>query len=372
MTRWSLLALACWIGFVPSSRAAESVLYAVLTSEEHSGTSVSETQGFGNEIFAVDPETGKQRLVFSDVNAPFFLMLGDIVAVGGRVFADGVDRKQLEGLTPGSFLGPETLYELSTDGSGQARKVFDLGTDRQRVDFHNLFFNSSGSQFGYIAFRDGQFYLFVHDTETGKVLRKSQLRGWNFGSPENIGRMPDDKRIFFTEEVPGSGADALWTTPGSPVGTYVLDENATKAERLAPEAELHPKIEGMEPCNDSPAFLIGTLPDGRLLLHDCQRGPAGDTVSLYELDLARKTQQILPFQVEGDPAAFHLSRSGDRLTFAGTQKRNVKQFEVAVISSVWVMELKSGQQRRLLSFLPGDETRSLVGPWINLIGWLDK
>src|SRR5579872_4868613 len=345
MARHRVVALACWIAFLaPAARAREFVLYA--TGEAQPG--VATTQVFKTEIFAVDPGTGKQRLVFSDANAPFFLLTGAIVSAGGRIFADGIERNRLA--TPAFFLGPEALYELSTDGSGQARKVFDMGSGEQRVDFHSLFFNSTGSEVGNISFVDGKAYLFVRDTGTGKLLRKSELIGWRFGSGEEIGWMPDDKRIFFTEEFPGvESPEALWTTPGSLVGTYVLDENGT-AERLAPEAELHPKIAGMQPSNDSPAFLIGTLPDGGLLLHDYQRGPASGGVYLYELDLARKTQRIFPLQAEGDTNAFHLSRSGDRLAFAGMQKEslkqlqneNLKQLQVAAISSVWLMELKSG------------------------------
>jgi hypothetical protein len=372
MTRHRVLALACWIAFLaPASRARESVVYAMTVSEPQPGAAVSKTPVFKTEIFAVDPETGKQRLVFSDANAPFFLLTGAIVAAGGRIFAEGIERNRVATGKP-AFLGPEAVYELSTDGSGQARKVFDMESGEQRVDFNSLFFNSSGSEVGNINFVDGNAYLFIRDTGTGKLLRKSELTGWRFGSGEKIGWMPDDKRIFFTEEMPGGGPEAWWTTPGSLVGTYVLDENGATVGRLAPEPELHPKIAGMEPSKESPAFLIGTLPDGRLLLHDYQSGPAGGGVYLYELDLAKKTQKIFPLQAEGNADVFHLSRSDDRLAFAGMRTQPVKQFRVATIGSVWLMELKSGEQRRLLSFPAHEETRGIGGAWINLIGWLDE
>jgi len=370
MTRHGVLALCCWIAFLaPEARARESVVYAIGASTAQPGASVSKTQVFKTEIFAVDPETGKQRLVFSDANTPFFLLTGAIAAAGGRIFADGIERKSLA--NPAFYLGPEALYELSTDGSEQARKVFDMGSGEQRVDFNSLFFNSTGSEFGNISFVDGKAYLFIRDTETGTRLRKSELIGWRFGSGEKVGWMPDDKRIFFTEEFPGGGPEAFWTTPGSLVGTYVLDENGATVERLAPEIALHPKIAGMQPSKESPAYLIGTLPDGGLLLHDYQGGPAGGGVYLYELDLARKTQKIFPLQAEGNADAFHLSRSGDRLAFAGMRKQSLKQFQIAAISSVWFMELKSGQQRRLLAFPPQVETHGVGSPWINLIGWLE-
>jgi hypothetical protein len=372
MTRHRVLALACWIAFLaPAAPAQESVMYAIGTSGAQSGIPVSKTQVFKTEIFAVDPETGKQRLAFADANAPFFLLTGAIAAAGRRIFAEGIERNRVATGEP-AFLGPEAVYELSTDGSGQARKIFDMEIGEQRVDFNSLFFNSAGTEFGNISFVDGKAYLFVRNTESGKLLRKSELIGWRFGSGERIGWMPDDERIFFTEKFPGvEGPEALWTTPGSLVGTYVLGKDGATVERLAREAELHPKIAGMEPSSDSPAFLIGTLPDGGLLLRDYQRGPDGGGVYLYELDLARKTQKIFPLRAEGDADAFHLSRSGDRLAFAGMQKEYVKQLQFAAISSVWLMELKSGQQRRLLSFPPHDETRGVGGPWINLIGWLE-
>jgi hypothetical protein len=389
ITRPIIVTLACWTALLaPSARAGDSVLYSISTSESHSVLPVTKTQVFKTEIFAVDPETGKQRLIFSDANAPFFLLpgglRGGIVAAGGRIFAEGIEPVQSAARTPRFDRGaPAAIYELSTDGSGQARKLFDIQRGEQGVNFSNLtFFNSSGSEFGNINNIDGKFYLIVRDTATGKLLRKSEFkygseerRGWRFGSVARIGRLPDDKRIFFTIELAGDSPEAWWTAPNSPVGTYVLDENKDTAERLAPEAALHPKIAGREPSDDSPAVLIGMLPDGGYLLQDYEGGPGvvGSGLCLYELDLAKKTQRIFPLQIDGDRGSFHLSRSGDRLALTATQKEYEKQPKFAAISnlSVWVMDLQSSKQWKLLSFPPHDETHDVDGPWINLIGWLD-
>jgi hypothetical protein len=380
MTRQIILALACWIAFLaPAAQAGESVLYSITTSEAHSVVPVYKTQVFKTEIFAVDPDTGKQRLVFSDANAPFFLLpggmlRGGIVAAGGKIFAEGIEPVQSAARTPRFDPGaPAALYELSTDGSGQARKIFDFGSDGLRVTSSNLiFFNPSGSEFGNINNIDGKFYLIVRDTATGKLLRKSEFkygsverRGWRFGSVARIGWMPDDKRIFFTIELAGDSPEAWWTAPNSPVGTYVLDENADAAQRLAPEAALHPKIAGQEPSNDSPAVFIGTLPDGGYLLQDYESAPSGvGGAYLYELDLARKTQKLFPLHVDGDPGSFHLSQSGDRLALAAPK------FATTATVSVWVVDLGSNKQRKLLSFPPRDQALG-DGPWPNLIGWLD-
>lgn len=380
VTRRIALALAAWIAsFAPAARAGQSVLYSITTSEAHSVIPVTKTQVFKTEIFAVDPDTGKQRLIFSDANAPFFLLpgglRGGIVAAGGRIFAEGIEPVQSAAGTPRFDPGaPAALYELATDGSGQARKLFDMRRGEQGANCTNLaFFNSSGSEFGGISNIGGKFYLVVCDTATGKLLRKSELKygsverlGWRFGSVATIGWLPDDKRIFFTIDLAGDSPEAWWTTPNSPVGTYVLDENADTAERLAPEAALHPKIAGQEPSNDSPAVLIGMLPDGGYLLQDYESGPSCNGACLYELDLARKTQKIFPLHVDGDPGSFHLSRSGDRLALTATHREYPKFNTI----SVWVLELGSNKQWKLLSFPPQDQARGTDGPWSNVIGWL--
>jgi hypothetical protein len=135
MRRTTARALACWIAFLaPAARAGEVVVYALTAIEARPGVPASPTQAFNTKIFAVDPTTGKQRLVFSDANAAFFVLTGAIVSAGRRVFAEGIERSRVPTSGP-AFLGPEAVYELSTDGSGRARKVFDMGRGEQRVDF---------------------------------------------------------------------------------------------------------------------------------------------------------------------------------------------------------------------------------------------
>jgi len=391
LARLIAFALACWIApSIARAQVDQSVLYSVTTSEANSGVPVNKTQVFKTEIFAADPETGKQRLLFSDANSPFLLMpgggmQGGIAAAGGRIFAEGILPVQTLAHTP-TFdpSAPAAIYELSTDGSGQARKVFDMGSAEQRVNFRSLFFNSSGTEFGNINYVAGKWYLFVHDTETGKLLRESELIAWKFGSVDNIGWMADEKRFFFTVDISGDDPEAWWTTPNSPVGTYVMNETGS-VERLAPEAALHPKIAGMQPSNDSPAVFIGSLPDGGYLLQDYQSGPTNESdaclyepslanrahACLYELDLVRKAQRIFPLAVDGVPGAFHLSRSGNQLVFTATKVEYQKQpkFKATSMVSVWVLDLQSDKEWKVISFPPNGNMRP-VGPWFNLIGWL--
>ena len=394
VARLVAVALACWaVSSTARAQSGQSVLYSVTTREARSGAPIDKTQLSKTEIFAVDPETGKQRLVFSDANVPFLLMPGGggmpggIFAAGGKIFAEGIVPVQTLAHTP--YLDTSAsaaIYELSTDGSGQARKVLDMGSAGPHVNFHKLFFNSAGTKFGNINDVAGKWYLFVYETETGKLLRKSELVAWEFGSVENIGWMPDDKRIFFTVYVGGDDPEAWWTTPNSPVGTYVLGE-ADTYERLAPEASLHPKVAGLQPSNDSPAVFIGTLPNGGYLLWDVQSGPRSDSdtcphepalannghVCLYELDLAKKTQRMFPFHADAVPENFHLSAARDRLVFTSTKVEYQQQpkFKATSTLSIWVLDFESNKEWNVISFPPPDDTRH-VGPRVNLIGWLDS
>jgi len=393
--RLIVLAVACWI--VPAAvraQSRESVVYSVTTRNTPSGLATDKTQLSKTEIFALDPETGKQRLVFSDADSPLFLMpgggqrIGASGAAGGRIFAEGVlvmqpPLRHTPYFDPGAAAA---IYELSTDGSGQARKVLDLGSNQPRADFSDLFLNSSGTELGNLNHPDNDhWYVVIHDTAAGKLLQKSELVVGGLGVPARIGWMQDDKRIFFAVDIAGDDPEAFWTTPNSPVGTYVLDASAGTTARLAPEASLHPKIAGLEPSNDLPATFIGSLPDGGYLLWDHQRGPSGDSgtcvnepssdmlACLYELDFAKKTQRIFPLPRDGAPWDFHLSPSGNLLVFTATKVEYQRQpkFTARSTVSVWVLDLQSSKAWKVISFPPTEEVRGRES-WVNLIGWLAR
>ena len=74
--------------------------------------------------------------------------------------------------------------------------------------------------------------------------------------------------------------------------------------------------------------------------------------------------------VEGDPVSFHASPSGQRLVYATTRMESL-QLQIPAISDVWVLELQSGQQQKLVSFPPHDGTSGAAGSQVHLIGWLD-
>jgi hypothetical protein len=366
--------VACGIVFLaPAVWAGESVLYSVTeqsvaypTTNRPVTVSVAEDK---TDVFAIDPETGKKRLVFSDANAEFMLLPGGrtprgMVAAGGRIFSVAVDRQAWA-----NGQGRTAVHELATDGSGKARKVFDIeGHD-------NLFISPSGEKIGYFVDATAEACV-IRETATGKLLRKIEIQSRTvYGGVREVGWMPDGERIFFSLDVAGDDDDAYWNNPNSPIGTYVMRDDATVPTRLAAEPELHFKAPGMEADTNAGASLIGVLPDGRYLLSDAQTGPAhpGSIVGiLYALDLAKKTQQIFSLQVDGSPGSYHLSHSGNRLALESTREKSEKRpnFTVTSTVSLWILELESGKQSKLISFAIPDRSRNFKGPWINLIGWL--
>lgn len=380
------LLVAWWFALViPAVWAGESVLYSITdqsimypAANRLVSASIPE---YRTDIFAIDPETGKKRLVFSDANAEFMLLpggttlqRGGIAAARARIFALAADR---QAKANGRY-EPDAVYELFTDGSSKARKMFAIEDEEQSPNIGNLFVNPSGSRIAHTHYIGGKTYLFINDTMTGKLLRKIALRysseertGRRFGSAWGFGWMPDDKRIFFAISLSGDSDEAFWTAPNSPVGTYVMNEDGDRAERLAPEAALHPKLDGLEPSDSMAAVLMGILPDGRYLLADQEHGPEHPGVYLYTLDLAKRTQKTFPLQVDFDPSFVHLSPSGNRLTLAANPKivGGQARFKAAPPVDVWVLDLESEKQFKLFSFT-GTDVTGTQGPWMNLIGWL--
>jgi hypothetical protein len=368
--------VACWIAFLaPTVRASEFVLYSVTdqsivypATNRPVRVSVAEDK---TDVFAIDPETGKKRLVFSDASAELMLLPGGrtpqgLVAARGRIFSVAVDRQSWA-----NGQGRRAVYELSTDGSGKARKVFDIES------YGNLFVSPSGEKIGYFVDATAEACV-IRETATGKLLRKIEIQSRAlYGGVREVGWMPDGERIFFSLDVAGDDDDAYWNNPNSPIGTYVMRDDATVPTRLAPEPELHFKAPGMEADINAGASLIGVLADGRYLLSDAQTGPAHPGVIagiLYALDLAKKTQQIFSLKVDGSPGSYHLSHSGNRVAFASTLEKYEKQpnFTVTSTVSLWVLELESGKQSKLISFAIPDRSRDFKGPWINLVGWLEE
>jgi len=360
-----ILVLFCVAFLAQAARAGESLVYAVSTGGTKPSPALPKT-----EIFIVDSESGKQRLVFSDADAELLLLPGsdvqsDIAAAGGRIFSRGVERKLY---TNGRPDYPAAVFELPTSRSGKARKIFDIENEvPMGSNFRNLFISPTGAKIGYMKVLNGKPYLFLRETSTGKLLRKMDLSQMVFDLfVTAIGWMPDGERLFFTLD--RSDEDDNWRLPESQVGSYVMKEDGSGLGRIAPEAALHPNRPGLQANAVGAAVVLGALPDGRYLLRDFQVGPASahPGTYLYTLDPLANTQKTLSTEVPGELRCFRLSRSGGKLALLATEQKS-NTTEVSTGSkAVWVFDVESGQGRKLFSF-----TIKPDGPaWIDLIGWL--
>ena len=169
---------------------------------------------------------------------------------------------------------PAALYELPANGSGKARKIFDIPIEAgMGSNVRMLFVSPTGGKIGYIRTSAGKQYFFLHETSTGKLLRKLDLTE-NMGnmSVTTIGWMPDETRLFFT--LNRTDEDDEWTNPDSLMGSYVMKEDGTGREQIAPEEQLHPDLPGLNKDVKVSAVLLGVLPDGRLFASGRSYGSA--------------------------------------------------------------------------------------------------
>ncbi len=346
--------------------ADESLVYAVSTSEKTKSQILPKT-----DIFIVDPATAKQRMVFSDAKTEFVLLPGSeiqpyILTAGGRIFSPGMDRKLYAGGWQGHSV---TVYEIPLDGSAKARKIFDIEPDaKMNGNFLNLMVSPTGSKIGYMKYSSGKPYLFLHETVTGKLLRQLDLSNSILDySVTTIGWMPDGERLFFTLD--RTDEDDNWQLLDSKVGSYVMNDDGSGLQRIAPEAAMHPARPGLRANAVGAAVILGALPGGGYLVRDSEMGPATAHAGayLYTLDPTTNTQKTIRVDAQGDKVhSFRLSSSGRTLALMTVQNKSDQPETTTDSETVWVLDLNSGQQRSLFSFdfkRPG-----VLG--INLIGWL--
>ena len=364
MNRW-IVAFCCVLLCGSYSRAEDSLLYCVSKTEtKDSRQSLSKT-----EVFAVDPTTGQQRLVFSDARSKFVLLPGsdvqlDVVAAGGRIFSRAMDRKLYAN---GRMDNPAAIYELSADGSGKARKITDIHPNASMgSNFHFLFVSPTGAKLGYIRISGGKPYLFLHETSTGGLLRELDLtESVSSMSVTTIGWMPDGKRLYFT--LNRTDEDDEWPEPESLMGSYIMEEDGSGKHRVAPEKDLHPSRQGLNVDPKASAVLLGPLPDGRYLLKDMQgSAKVHPAIYVYVLSVATKVQETLSIDGLGELRPYRLSPSGHTVATVSTQLKSIIPDDSADTKTLWVVNVESGSRRKLLTFTPQqDGTR-----WTGLIGWL--
>jgi len=344
--------------FLLPCRAAggEQIVYIVSTGENRPLPLIQHTK-----VYAIDPDTGREHLMFSDRNLPILLLpgfafggLSDCAASGGsRIFARGVERSRYQG---GYHTFPASVFELTGGDSGVPRKIFDIPGRYGSSNFRQLFASPSGDKVGYTNYLD-TYVLVVHASNTGKILHSIQL------APilrdcfvESIGWMPNGKRLFFTaatgdEHVTSDEAYAL-------AGSYVMNEDGSGVARLPRNIAASQPRKGYRLNSGEWPVLQGVLPDGRYLFNEYrfQQGPPYESRTfLYTVNPASRTRRDL-IEARNSMRAL-ISPSGRRVLIGGDYREGQPQ-------SVRVLNLDTGAERRLPVDSDGPIWRAVAG-WVS-------
>lgn len=366
----SAAVLLCGCSFLSSTLAfaAETLAYAVTTGQSGRWPRIEKT-----EIFALDPQGGRPRLVFSDAGADVLLVtVGQrvIAAAGERIFALGVERR---GYREGFPHFPAAVYELSSDGSNQARKIFDVEGENGSSNLRDLFVSPSADKVGHINNLGGKWHVLLHDAASGKLLLKMDLTPIALDCHvREIGWMPDGNALFFTLE---TGDVHVTSDPSyERAGSYLMPDVGTSPARVPPQAEARPNRPGYEPVADTRPAMLGRLPDGRYLLSEFQwkrraagRSPAKPETFLYAVDPttgARTDFLAGPNILLG---SFRLAPSGRLVAFIESLGGKQAGPDLIDTRTVHVVDLATGKDQSLFTF----PAKLLNLPATELIGWLN-
>ncbi|HET8547909.1 MAG TPA: hypothetical protein VFL57_07895, partial [Bryobacteraceae bacterium] len=321
--------------------AGEALLYSLSSGDPTPFPRIART-----EIIAVDIQTGKRRVVFSDAGLDWLLLPAypgggerqTMVAAGGRIFARGMPRKNYAGGWPTS---PASIYELEMDGSNVARKVFDIeGSGETGSNFRNLFADADGARAGYLTYENGKPWLHLRETSQGTLLRRIDLSRVALDClVTNIGFSPDGQQIFFTLDT--GDDDATSKASFRRVGSYMMKTDGSAPARTARISNL-----------------VAPLSGGRNLYS----GPAPSSF-LYITETGSKARRDYRTSATGVLDFFRVSPDGGTVAFVEEQ-RTYKPAAVLALIVRW-LDLESGREQAL----PAVSTRPVVLPWVNLIGW---
>jgi hypothetical protein len=299
------------------------------------------------EIFAVDIQTGQQRLAFSDQGLDWLLQPAYpggrerhvIVTAGGRVFARGLPRNPYRGGWP-TF--PAGLYELTIDGLNRGRKIFDIeGNLETGSNFRNLFADPSGARIGYLNYENNKLYLYLRETNGGTLLRRVDLSRTALDCQvSTIGFASDSRQIFFTLDTVDD--DATSKASYGRVGSYVMKTDGSTPVRTTRLPNL------ISPLGGRRDLYAGSPP----------------SAFLYVFDSATKLRRNYATSATGVLDFFH--PSADSRTVAFIEEQRAYQ-PIATISLIirWI-DLDSGREGHLEPIA----TKPVELPGVNLIGWL--
>ncbi|RPJ58951.1 MAG: hypothetical protein EHM23_15805 [Acidobacteria bacterium] len=365
--KWFLL--LCAIVLTGDLSAGERVLYAIRYESLERYPDIVNTK-----IYSLTPDGKESRLVFTDENASILSILllarrgmpghpGEVIASSrNKVFAHAVQKR----LDPGRWYSEKaSIYELSADGSNRFKKILNVQGEQSLSE---IFVNPQGTKVGYLNWVDQRIFVFIHDTETGRLLNRIDLSKTFLDCfASTVGWLGDGERIFFTLET----GDVHVTSEASykQTGTYFLKADGTGLTRL-PEKVTLPVIEkGTWRGTDGPPRFLGALPDGSYLFRDIvlKQGDRWDTglpSVLYLVNPLTQSRKQIPIGATRGVNWFKISPTGKYIAF--TEKvRSKEGYEWGEHLSISEVASEKTVRVFTLNDVP------FKGRYLGLIGWIE-
>ena len=388
------LGLACLL-LLSLQTAAQNLIYSLSTAE----TRASFQARFGSnlfqrpvnerlamlrryrktEIYSLSMIDDKRSLLFSDEGQNFeiwpSLGFGQPLATT-KAYVKGVEREWRTQPTPGAFSTPESVYEISLDGSNKFRRLFET-----KPNLSTAIVNRAGTKDFFQSEDNGKSIIYIYDVATGNLLHTWDLNAvLKTNCPgclsESEGWLALENRLFFNVDIVGDDGeeDSVSAPPHGGPGTYTVAEDGTDIGEIPPETG-QSQMPGYVRVASARPTLIGELPDGTYAFLDyaMKRGPLLKAPAQAQTFLVlakpgvqgRKVIPLRPARLE----FFHISPSGKYLAF--TEARMTKDYRTE--THLWVKDLESGEEKELLTLPPPNPpTSPQPNETLVVLGWTEK
>lgn len=362
----ALVVILGLILFTSNVWAGEELLYAIRYESLQRYPDVVNTK-----IYGLHPERKESRLLFSDENVPIMLLPrrgmpghpGEVlVSSKNKIFAHAVEKR----LNPGRWYSSKaSIYELSSGGSNNFRKISNVEGEQSLSE---MFVNSPGTKIGYINYLDKKTFIFIHETEAGKLLHKIDVSKIFLDCfTSGIGWLPDGNRLFFTLDT----GDVHMTSKESyrKVGTYFINEDGLDLLRLPQTLFSFPEKKGFGAHSSAPQF-VGGLPDGIYIFREFKFRKdypgTGASSLVYLVNPITKSKKEIPLRLSEGLNWFKASHTGKYMGF--TEKISSKEGRYEWAEHLWVKDLPQGEENKVFTL----DNIPFKSQYLGLIGWIEN
>jgi hypothetical protein len=315
-----------------------------------------------NEIYSISIPDGKRSLLFNDAGMRLEIRAWGSVSSTAKAYTAGVWRERRTTPTPG-YYSDEGIYELSLDGSNQARKLADAKKQGRAI------LNPQATK-GAAQGADGQSILIysVPDWKLLATLDPAKLSKAHCPActPASYGWMADGNRLYV--ELVVVGEEDEYEAKADHPGTYILSGDGTDLGAI-PAAIGAFQLAGYVHPKFIDRHFLGQLPDGRYLFQDYGT-KQGKPINQFEPFLVisgadPKLQEYFPLKFPiGD---CYISPSGRYIAYL--ERRQTPDYRSE--QHLWVKDLDLGEEKELAAAPPPNPPSS-PEPNVALfvLGWM--